>query len=114
MKTVTGRAALAGLLILLLGLLAACGREAPSAPAGGGPMVPVLAFSELTVGPNRLPLGVLQDGTPVNDHGKYLCAWKKDTSGAWKVAVDTWNSDVNMMAGSAPTDSAATDTTKTR
>jgi hypothetical protein len=67
MKTSTGRAALAGLLFLLIGLLAACGQQTPSAPAGGGPMVPVLAFSELTVGPNRLPLGVVQDSTPVND-----------------------------------------------
>jgi ketosteroid isomerase-like protein len=42
------------------------------------------------------------DGMPINDHGKYLCTWKKDASGAWKVAVDTWNSDVAMM--SAPGD----------
>lgn len=30
-------------------------------------MTPVLAVSELTLGPNRLALGVLQDGTPLND-----------------------------------------------
>ena len=44
------------------------------------------------------------DGTPMNDHGKYLCTWKKDTSGAWKVAVDTWNSDVAMMPAVSPMD----------
>jgi ketosteroid isomerase-like protein len=44
----------------------------------------------------------------MNDHGKYLCTWKKDTSGAWKVAVDTWNTDVNMMPASAPMDTTAT------
>jgi ketosteroid isomerase-like protein len=44
------------------------------------------------------------DGTPMNDHGKYLCTWKKDTSGAWKVAVDTWNSDMAMMPAAAPMD----------
>lgn len=30
-------------------------------------MVPVLAVSELAIGPNRIALGVLQDGTPIND-----------------------------------------------
>jgi hypothetical protein len=30
-------------------------------------MTPVLAVSELALGPNRLALGVLQNGTPVND-----------------------------------------------
>ena len=47
------------------------------------------------------------DGSPMNDHGKYLCTWKKDTSGAWKVATDIWNSDVEMMPMSAP-DTTAT------
>jgi len=47
------------------------------------------------------------DGAPMNDHGKYLCAWKKDTAGAWKVAIDTWNTDVAMMPP-APVDTTAT------
>lgn len=74
MNSSVGRAVLAGLLFLLISLLAACGQRAsgssagaPSNSAAGGPMVPVLAVSELTLGPNRLALGVLQDGTPVND-----------------------------------------------
>jgi ketosteroid isomerase-like protein len=36
----------------------------------------------------------------INDHGKYLCTWKKDASGAWKVAVDMFSSDVAMMPAS--------------
>lgn len=44
------------------------------------------------------------DGMPMNDNGKYLCTWKKDTSGAWKVAVDTWNSDLPMMPAAAAMD----------
>jgi len=33
-------------------------------------------------------------GAPIMDHGKYIEVWKKQTDGAWKVAVDTFNSDV--------------------
>jgi hypothetical protein len=61
----------AALLSLLLLLLAACGQAAPAAQptvaSAASPMTPVLAISELSVGPNRLALGVLQNGTPVND-----------------------------------------------
>ena len=58
------------LLISLLALiLTACGAEAPPTAAPNGPtaMVPVVAVSELEVGQNRLPLGILANGTPIND-----------------------------------------------
>lgn len=62
------RAARCGLAILLAALLAACGQQSPAtSSATDSPMTPVLAVSELTLGPNRLALGVLQNGTPVND-----------------------------------------------
>jgi hypothetical protein len=53
-------------------LLTACGAAEPVAqpePAAGptGEWLPVLAASELVVGRNRLPLGVLKDGAPIND-----------------------------------------------
>ncbi|MFV9505641.1 MAG: TlpA family protein disulfide reductase [Oscillochloridaceae bacterium umkhey_bin13] len=54
------------LVIIASGLLAACGQEAPP-PAAASPLVPVLAVSELAPGPNRIALGVLQAGTPLND-----------------------------------------------
>jgi ketosteroid isomerase-like protein len=47
------------------------------------------------------------NGAPFSDHGKYLTVWKKDASGAWKVAYDIFNSDMPAMAG------AMADTTKT-
>ena len=55
--------------VCVLLLLAACGQSAnPAAPqTSQGDLVPVLAVSELDVGPNRIPIGVLQDGTPIND-----------------------------------------------
>ena len=33
-------------------------------------------------------------GKPINDRGKYVEVWKKQTDGKWKVAVDIWNSDL--------------------
>lgn len=58
-------------LILILSLaLAACGQAAPSPSASPDPasaITPVLAVSELVVGPNRLAFGMLQNGTPIND-----------------------------------------------
>ncbi len=58
----------AALLVAAL-LLAGCGQasNAPAAPAADSPLTPVLAVSELAPGPNRIALGVLKDGTPLND-----------------------------------------------
>ena len=40
-------------------------------------------------------------GTPVNDRGKYLEVWKKQSDGSWKCVADAWNSDLPATA-SAP------------
>ncbi len=54
-------------------LLVACGQSSPTAGLYSSPdaaentFVPVLAVSELEVGQNRLPLGIIKNGTPVND-----------------------------------------------
>ena len=37
-------------------------------------------------------------GKPINDRGKYVEVWKKQTDGKWKVAVDIWNSDLPLSA----------------
>jgi hypothetical protein len=52
--------------LLTLFALAACGQPAAESSSSGGALVPVLAVSELNVGPNRIALGVIQDGTPLN------------------------------------------------
>jgi hypothetical protein len=72
MNAAFARAGRLGLALLLGALLAACGAqqpaaEAPAATSAAGPLTPVLAVSELTLGPNRIAMGVLQNGTPVND-----------------------------------------------
>jgi uncharacterized protein (TIGR02246 family) len=48
------------------------------------------------------------DGTPLDDHGKYVTNWKKQADGTWKVVVDAFNSDVEFMPppGTAPADTA--------
>jgi ketosteroid isomerase-like protein len=33
-------------------------------------------------------------GEPMNDRGKYLEVWEKQTDGNWKCAADMWNSDL--------------------
>ncbi|MDP9236808.1 MAG: SgcJ/EcaC family oxidoreductase [Chloroflexota bacterium] len=32
----------------------------------------------------------------VDDGGKYVVVWKRETDGAWKLAVDIWNTDLPM------------------
>lgn len=50
---------------LVLGvLLSACTSIAPTSNVQ---LTPVFAFTETVVGPNRLPIGIIKDGTPVND-----------------------------------------------
>lgn len=34
---------------------------------------------------------------PMDDHGKYLTIWEKQSDGSLKIKVETWNSDVNPM-----------------
>jgi ketosteroid isomerase-like protein len=38
-------------------------------------------------------------GKPINNRGKYLEVWEKQTDGNWKCAADMWNSD---LAAAAP------------
>ena len=39
------------------------------------------------------------NGKPINDRGKYLEVWEKQSDGNWKCAADMWNSN---LAASAP------------
>jgi hypothetical protein len=61
------------LLFLLVALLASCGQAAapaaqPAAPAAlSGDVTPQFAFSEAVVGRNRIAIGLLRNGGPLND-----------------------------------------------
>lgn len=48
--------------VVVLALLVGCGQATPTTT-----LTPVFAFTEAVVGPNRLPIGIIQDGSPVND-----------------------------------------------
>jgi hypothetical protein len=50
--------------VLLAVVLSACTLPG-AAPASA--LTPVFAFTETVVGPNRLPIGIIKDGSPVND-----------------------------------------------
>jgi ketosteroid isomerase-like protein len=39
-----------------------------------------------------------QSGKPINDRGKYLEVWEKQTDGNWKCAAEMWNSDLGSSA----------------
>jgi ketosteroid isomerase-like protein len=41
--------------------------------------------------------GGLPDGTPITDRGKYATVWKKQADGSWKVALDSYSSDLPFM-----------------
>jgi len=51
--------------LLCLFTLSACGSTAPAPSATA--ITPVFAFTETVVGPNRLPIGIIKAGTPIND-----------------------------------------------
>jgi hypothetical protein len=58
------------LIPLALILLAACSPVTSSGPGSEpaeAPFIPVLAASELEVGQNRMPLGIIKKGKPIND-----------------------------------------------
>jgi ketosteroid isomerase-like protein len=38
------------------------------------------------------------NGKPINDRGKYLEVWEKQTDGNWKCRADMWNSDLPTSA----------------
>ncbi len=56
--------------VLVACLLVGCG---PSTAATGD-VTPVFAFTEAVVGPNRLPLGIIQNGSPLNDPSALVTA----------------------------------------
>jgi uncharacterized protein (TIGR02246 family) len=41
-------------------------------------------------------------GNSLNDRGKFVVVWKKQSDGAWRIAADIWNSDLPLTAASKP------------
>jgi uncharacterized protein (TIGR02246 family) len=38
------------------------------------------------------------DGRPINDRGKFVVVWRKQTDNSWKVVADIFNSDLPMSS----------------
>jgi uncharacterized protein (TIGR02246 family) len=36
-----------------------------------------------------------KEGSPRKDRGKYLAVWKRQPDGQWKIAADSWSSDLS-------------------
>lgn len=49
------------------------------------------------IGTYKIKLSVPGSDQPIEDQGKYLTIWEKQSDGSLKVKVETWNSDLNSM-----------------
>jgi ketosteroid isomerase-like protein len=38
------------------------------------------------------------NGAPINDKGKDMSVWKKQSDGKWKMVADTFNSDIPLQS----------------
>lgn len=54
------------------------------------------------IGTYKIKLNVPGVEEPVEDRGKYLTIWEKQSDGSLKIKVETWNSDVSMMDQMSP------------
>jgi uncharacterized protein (TIGR02246 family) len=58
-----------------------------------GDMAYTLYKYEMTMGgPN---------GAPINDRGKDMAVWEKQSDGTWKMVADTFNSDLPLLSGTS-------------
>jgi ketosteroid isomerase-like protein len=49
------------------------------------------------IGTYKIKLTIPGVDQPVEDHGKYLTIWEKQSDGSLKVKVEIWNTDINPM-----------------
>jgi ketosteroid isomerase-like protein len=61
----------------------------------GGDLITEIGTYKMTV----IPPG---SSLPIEDHGKYLNIWEKQSDGSLKIKVETWNSDLNPMQQTQP------------
>src|ERR1700686_213035 len=41
------------------------------------------------------------NGAPMNDRGKDMAVWEKQSDGTWKMVADTFNSDLPLLSGTS-------------
>lgn len=47
------------------------------------------------IGTYKINMTVPMMPEPIDDEGKYMNVWVKNADGEWKLAVETWNTDMN-------------------
>jgi ketosteroid isomerase-like protein len=47
------------------------------------------------IGTYNMTISMQGADEPIQDHGKYLTMYEKQTDGTWKIKAETWNSDLN-------------------
>jgi ketosteroid isomerase-like protein len=52
----------------------------------------------IEIGKYRISMEMPGMPDPVEDHGKYITIWEKQSDGSLKIKIDTWNTDVNPWA----------------
>jgi ketosteroid isomerase-like protein len=60
-------------------------------------VVDVIGSGDMAVeiGTYKMNMSVPGMNDPIDDNGKYITVWEKDSAGNWKIAAETWNSDMN-------------------
>lgn len=56
----------------------------------------------IEIGTIKMTLTSPGSSQPINEQGKYVTVWEKQSDGSLKIKVDTWNSDSNPMNGMQP------------
>jgi ketosteroid isomerase-like protein len=49
----------------------------------------------IDIGTYDLTMNMQGMDEPIQDHGKYLTMYEKQSDGSWKIKAETWNSDIN-------------------
>ena len=53
------------------------------------------------IGSYEVTMNDVVTGKPVNDRGKYLEVWEKQTDGSWKCGADMFSSDIPLIKAAA-------------
>lgn len=51
-----------------------------------------------------ISMSMPQMDQPINDKGKYITVWERQSDGTLKILVETWNTDTNPMMGKEMTE----------
>jgi ketosteroid isomerase-like protein len=53
----------------------------------------------IEIGNYNISMEMPMMGQPIDDKGKYVTIWEKQSDGSLKIKIETWNTDINPMEG---------------